>query len=186
MALKVFLVPLRQWCLSFRRGYEVGVSFRTKHSAESNCRSLSITIYCKRWLLWWGFIGAFICGLNKIDKSQFNADFYGYSKWSMHIYIFKPYLCKWKKSYNVFWVWVTSLGMAVSSFNHLPVSFMTLFPYQLNKIPLCKYTTFSFFILQLVNIQVVLLFLKVGNKTEWTWMSKYHCRGISQTPWVDA
>lgn len=166
MALKVFLALLLQWCLSFRKGYEIAVAFRAEHSAETNCRFLSITIHCKRKLLWLGLIEAFIYGLNKIDRSQFNADLYGYSRWNMHIYIFKPYIYKWKKTYNiVFWVWVTSLGMTVSSFNHLPVDFMTQFSFQLNKIPLCKYTTFSFPIHQLLNIQVVFIFLKIGNKT---------------------
>lgn len=50
---------------------------------------------------------------------------------------------------------VTSLSVVFSSSNHhFPINFMTLFPLELERIPLCKRTIFSLCVHRLMNTEV--------------------------------
>ena len=190
MALKVFLAPLRQWCLSFRRGCEIGVSFRAEHSAETSCRSLSITIYCKRKLLWWGLIGAVIYGLNSIDRSQFNTDLMDIPNEYAHLSTNERYT---NISTNERKLTILSLRSGLPHLKWLSQASTTylwiLWPnFLINWIKFhCVNTPHfhSLFISWWIS-RLFSFFWQLGIRQQWTWMSKYHCRRNSRTCWVDA
>lgn len=127
--LLVFLPPLLQWCLSLRRVYKIDVSFRAQHSAETNCESLSITIYCKQKLLSWGLrevYGPLMKGVSKSLGATLMLTFMGIANETCTS-TYSKLVSTNERTFSVlsFWVWATSLGTTVSSFDHLPVDFTT-------------------------------------------------------------